>query len=84
MPLKIFMFSVDISPETWTKTEVAAIKIPENDDVNKMRKLFLHISDVSIRWGGKNLYSLIDKEIKGKYGVKKLSGLTKRRSESTK
>ena len=57
---------VDISPETWNKTEVAAIKMPENDDVNKMLKLFLCISDVSIRWDDKSLYGLIDKEIKGK------------------
>ena len=68
---------VDISPEKWNKTEVAAIKMPENDDVNKMLKLFLCISDVSIRWDDKSLYGLIDKEIKGKYEVKKLSGLTK-------
>ena len=49
-----------------------------------MRKLFLYISDVSIRWDGKNLYGLIDKEIKGKCEVKKWSGLTKHRSEITK
>ena len=29
------------------------------------------------RWGDKNLYDLIDKEIKGKYEVKNMSDLTK-------
>ena len=67
---------VDISPETWNEVAVAAIKINENDDVNKIRKLFLYISDVSKRWEGKNLYDLIDKEIERKYGAKKMSGLT--------
>ena len=67
---------VDISPETWNKVALAAIKINKNDDVNKIRKLFLYISDVSKRWEGKNLYGLIDKEIERKYGAKKMSGLT--------
>ena len=35
------------------------------------------ISEANKRWGGKNLYDLIDKEIKGKYGVKNMSDLTK-------
>ena len=54
---------VDISTETWNKAEVAAINIHVNDDVNKT--------------DDKNLYDLIDKEIKGKYGIEKLSELTK-------
>ena len=37
----------------------------------------LCISDIAKRWGGKNLYDLIDKEIKGKYMVKNMSDLTK-------
>ena len=66
-----------ISAETWNKAGVAAIKVHENDDVNKTILLLLCISDVSKWWGGKNLYDLIDKEIKGKYGVKKMSQFTK-------
>ena len=66
-----------ISAETWNKAGVAAIKAHENDDVNKTILLILCISGVSKRWGGKNLYHLTDKEIKGKYGVKKMSEFTK-------
>ena len=62
---------VDIGSETWNKAGVAAIKIHEDDKVNKTVKLFPCISDANKRWGGKNLYDLFDKEIKGKYGVKK-------------
>ena len=68
---------VDISAKTWNKAEVSVIKIHENDNVNKTILLLLCISDPSKRWGGKNLYNLIDKEIKGKYGVEKMSELTK-------
>ena len=60
---------VDISAETWNKAEVAAINIHVNDDVNKTVLL--------LPLGDKNLYDLIDKEIKGKYGIEKLSELTK-------
>ena len=61
---------VDISAETWNKAEVSVIKKHENDDVNKTVLLLLCVSDVKKRWRGKNLYDLIDKEIKGKCGVK--------------
>ena len=56
---------VDVSAETWNKAGVTAINVHENDDVNKTVVLLLCISDYSKRWGGKNLYDLIDKEIKG-------------------
>ena len=61
---------VDIIAEAWNKAVISLIKIHENDDVNKTVLLLLCISDVKKRWSGKNLYDLIDKEIKGKYGVK--------------
>ena len=67
---------VDSSAKTWSKAEVAAINIHENDDVNKTVLLSLCISDASKRWFGKNLYDLIDKEIKGKYEVTDMSDLT--------
>ena len=68
---------VDISAKTWIKAEVTVIKIHENDKVNKTVLLLLCISGASKRWGGKNLYDLIDKKIKGKYGAKNMSDLTK-------
>ena len=68
---------VDISAEVWNKADVSVIRVHENDDVNKTVLLLLCISDASKRWGGKNLYNLIDKEIKGKYGVKNMGDLTK-------
>ena len=52
---------VDISAETWNKSEVSVIKIHENDNVSKIVLLLLCISDAKKRWGGKNLYDLIDK-----------------------
>ena len=61
---------VDISADTWIKADVSVIEIIENDNVNKTVLLLLCISDAKKRWSGKNLYDLIDKEIKGKYGVK--------------
>ena len=67
----------DISTEIWNKAEVAAINIHENDDVNKTVLLLLCISDASKRWGGKDIYDLTHKEIKGKYGVDKMRELTK-------
>ena len=66
---------VDISAETWNNAGVSVIRIHENDDVNKTLLLLLCISDISKRWGGRSIYDLIDKEIKGKY--KKISELTK-------
>ena len=68
---------VDISAETWNKAEVAVINIHENDNVNKTLFKLLCISDVKKRWGGKNLYDLIDKEIKGKNEFKNMNNLTK-------
>ena len=68
---------VIISAETQNKAEVAVININENDNVNKLLFKLLCISDVKKRWGGKNLYDLIDKEIKGKYEVKNMNDLTK-------
>ena len=68
---------VIISVETQNKAEVAVININENDNVNKLLFKLLCISDVKKRWGGKNLYDLINIEIKGKYEVKNMSDLTK-------
>ena len=68
---------VDISAETWNKAEVSVIKIHENDNVNKKVLLLLCSSDAKKRRGGTNLCDLIEKEIKGKYGVKNMSDLTK-------
>ena len=78
-PLKKFFFFVcvciykivDISAETWNKTGVSVIIVYENDNANKIRLLLLCMSEISKKWGGTNIYDLIDKEIKGKYGVKK-------------
>ena len=61
---------VDIIAETWNKAGISLIKIHENDDINKTVLLLLCISDAKNMWSGKNLYDLIDKEIKRKYGVK--------------
>ena len=75
---------VGIRAEAWNKAKVAAINIHENDDINKTVLLLLCISDASKRWGGKNLYDLIDNEIKGKYGVGKWVNSQNHKSESTK
>ena len=69
---------VDISAETWNKAKFSVINIHENDDVNKTLLKLLCISDVKKRWGGKNLYDLIHKEIKGKYEIKNMNNLTKK------
>ena len=53
---------VDISVETWNKSNVSVIKIHENDDVNKTLLKLLCISDIAKRCVGKNLYDLIDKK----------------------
>ena len=68
---------VDNSAETSNKAEVSIIKIRENDNVNKTLFKLRCIFDSKKRWGGKNLFDLIDNEIKGKYGVKNMSNLTK-------
>ena len=67
---------VDISVEAWDKAGVSVIRTHENDNVNKTVLLLLCISDISKRWGGNGL---IDKEIKGKYEVKKMNELTKQK-----
>ena len=66
---------VDISAETWINKKVSVIKI--NDNVNKTLLKLLCISDIVKRWGSKNIYDLIYKEIKRKYGVKNLNEITK-------
>ena len=81
-PSKIFfcvcMYKmVDISAETWNKAGVSVIKVHENDDVNEILLLLLYFSDIDKRWGGTNIYDLIDKEIKEKYNVKKLNEIKK-------
>ena len=68
---------VDIKAETWNKAEVSVIRVHENDDVNKTLLRLLCICDLSKRWGGKKIYDLIDKEIKGKYNIKNPNELTK-------
>ena len=67
----------DISAETWNKAGVSVIRVHENDNVNKTLFQLLCISDAKKIWVGKNLYDLIDKEIKGKYEVKNMNDLTK-------
>ena len=66
---------VDISTETWINTEVSVIKI--HDNANKTLLKLLCISDITKRWGSKNIYDMIDKEINGKYGVRNMKGITK-------
>ena len=68
---------VDVSVETWNKAKVSVMKTHENDNVNKTLLKLICISDIAKRWGGKNIYDLIHKEIKGKYMVKNMSDLTK-------
>ena len=68
---KIFFFfcmykMIDIRVETWNKAEVSVIRVHENDNVNETLLKLLCISDIVKRWGDKNLYDLIDKEIKEK------------------
>ena len=53
------------------------LKINENNGGNKTFLLLLCISGISKRLGWANFYDLIDKEIKGKYNVKKMNELTK-------
>ena len=68
---------VDNSVKTWNKAEVSVIRVHENDNVNKTLLKLLCISDIAKRWGGKNLYDRVDKEIKGKYTIKNMSDLIK-------
>ena len=68
---------VDTNSNTQNKTEVSVICVHENNDVNKTLLWLLCICDLSKRWGGKNIYDLIDKKIKGKYNVKNMNKLTK-------
>ena len=68
---------VHISAKTWNKAGFSVIKIHRDDNVNKTPLKLFSISDIAKRWGGKNLYDLIDKEIKVKYMVKNMSNLTK-------
>ena len=70
---------VDISIEMQNKAEVSVINIHENDNVNKTLLKLICIFDITKRWGGKNIYDLIDKEIKGKYKVTSMSVLTKQK-----
>ena len=60
--LFVFIYKmVDISAETWINTEVFVINIHENDNANKTHLKLLCISEIAKRWGGKNIYDLIDK-----------------------
>ena len=68
---------VDISAETWINAEVSVINIHENDNANETLLKLVCISEIAKKWGGKNIYDLIDKEIKGKYLVKNMNELTK-------
>ena len=68
---------VDLDSNTWNKVGVSVIRVHENDNVNKTLLQLLCICDLNKRWGGKNIYGLIDKEIKGKYEVKNINELTK-------
>ena len=75
---------VDISTETWNKAKVSVINIHENNDVNKTLLKLLGISDVKKWCGGKNLYDMIDKKIKGKYELKIEMILQSNKLENTK
>ena len=75
----MYKMVLEITKETWNKAKVSVINIYENDDVNKTLLKLLCISDAKEKWDGKNLYYLIDKDIKGKYGVKIMSDLTKQK-----
>ena len=68
---------VNISVKTWNKAEVSVTNMHENDNANKRLSKLLRISDIAKRWGGKNLYELIDKEIMEKYRVRNMINLTK-------
>ena len=55
---------VDINAKTWSNAGVSVINIHENDDANKTILRLLCISDMAKRWGGKNIYGLINKKLK--------------------
>ena len=57
---------VDISAETWINAEFSVINIHENENANETLLKLICISEIAKKWGGKNIYDLIDKEIKGK------------------
>ena len=67
----------DNDSNTWNKAGVFVTRVHENDNVNKTLLRWLCICDLNKRWGGKNIYDLIDKEIKGKYQAKNMNELTK-------
>ena len=68
---------ININSNTWNKVGVSVIRVHENDDVNKTLLRLLCICEINKRWGGKNIYDLIDKEIKEKYDFKNMNKLTK-------
>ena len=68
---------ININSNIWNKAGVSVICVPENDDVNKTLLRLLCIYGINKRWGGKNIYELIDKKVKGKYEVKNTNEFTK-------
>ena len=68
---------VDIKAETQINKRVAVINIHENGNASKALLKLLCISDIAKKWGDKNIYDLIDKEIKGKYMIENMNELTK-------
>ena len=68
---------ININSKTWNKAGISVIRVNENDDVNKTLLRLIGTCDINKRWDGKNIYDLIDKEIKGKYEVKNMNKLTK-------
>ena len=68
---------VDIKAETQIYEGVAVINIHENGNANKALLKLLCISDIAKKWGDKNIYDLIDKEINGKYMIENMNELTK-------
>ena len=75
---------ININSNTWNNARVSVIRVHENDNVNKTLLRLLCISNINKRWGSKNIYDLIDKEIIGKYEVKNMNKLKNRKSESIK
>ena len=68
---------ININFNSWNKAGVSVISVHENDNVNKTLLRLLCICDINKRWRGKNIYDLIDKEIKGKCEVKNMNEHTK-------
>ena len=75
---------IKISAKTWNNAGLSVLKIYGNDDVNKTLLLLLCVSDISKRLGCENIYDMIDKEIKGKYNLKKWMNSQKNKLENTK